>query len=159
MIAILVIAHAPLATALLQCARHVYGCDPEQCETLDIAADAEPGAQIDIARTLLASLNAREGVLVLTDLFGATPANIAARLVVPGEVEVLAGVNLPMLLRVLTYRSAGPLAALVEKAISGGTAGVIRITSTAPQDQHKSQRDANDPDSAKNEHARLHDQQ
>lgn len=141
MTGILVIAHAPLATALLQCARHVYGGELERCQTLDVAADAEPAAQIEGARALVASLASKEGVLVLTDLFGATPANIAAQLLVPGEVEVLTGVNLPMLLRVLTYRAAGPLAALVEKAISGGTAGVIRITSTAPQDQRLPQLD------------------
>ena len=162
MIGILIVAHAPLATALLQCARHVHGGDPEHCEALDIAANAEPVAQLDAARAMVAGLDAGEGVLVLTDLFGATPANIAAQLAHAGKVEVVTGISLPMLLRVLTYRAAVPLAALVEKAISGGTAGVMKIASTAQQNQRASGTGPDHPDSAtalENEHARLQDQQ
>jgi len=66
-------------------------------------------------------------VLVLTDIYGATPGNIALRLLKPGSVEGISGVNLPMLIRALTYREQG-LAALVEKALSGGTEGVVHMT-------------------------------
>lgn len=131
MIGILIVAHAPLATALWQCARHVHGGDPEQCEALDITPDAEPDAQVRAARDRVAALDAGQGVLVLTDLVGATPANISAQLAEADKVEAVTGINLPMLLRVLTYRAAVPLAALVDKAISGGTEGVMKIASTA----------------------------
>lgn len=66
------------------------------------------------------------GVLVLTDIYGATPSNVAARLLKPGHVEGIAGVNLPMLIRALTYREE-PLATVVAKALSGGTEGVTRM--------------------------------
>jgi PTS system ascorbate-specific IIA component len=71
-------------------------------------------------------LDEGNGVLVLTDMLGATPSNIAARLAAPGRVAVVAGVNLPMLVRALTYR-AQPLAVVVEKAISGGREGVLHL--------------------------------
>jgi PTS system ascorbate-specific IIA component len=66
----------------------------------------------------------------MTDLYGATPSNIAARLLQPGRVEGLAGVNLPMLIRALTYRDE-PLDKLIEKALSGGSLGVLRIPQAA----------------------------
>jgi PTS system ascorbate-specific IIA component len=63
---------------------------------------------------------------VLTDMLGATPSNIAARLAVRGKVEVVAGVSLPMLVRALTYR-AQPLGEVVDKATSGGREGVVHL--------------------------------
>jgi len=141
MIGLLVIGHAPLADALLQCARHVYKCDPEHCGqsvALDILPEADPLQVLEQARQACVTLNRGKGVLVLTDLFGATPANIAAQLVRPGQVEVLTGANLPMLLRALTYRGSLSLAQLVEKTLSGASAGVLKIASTAPQNQQLS---------------------
>ena len=72
-------------------------------------------------------LDEGDGVLVLTDIYGATPGNIALRLLQPGRVEGVSGVNLPMLIRALTYRDKG-LAVAVEKALSGGTEGVVHMT-------------------------------
>jgi PTS system mannose-specific IIA component len=66
-------------------------------------------------------------VLVLTDIYGATPSNIASRLLVPQRVEGLAGVNLPMLIRALTYREEGDLPDLLDKALSGAVEGVVRM--------------------------------
>jgi PTS system ascorbate-specific IIA component len=80
-------------------------------------------------------LNEGDGVLVLTDIYGATPGNIALRLLVPGQVEGISGVNLPMLIRALTYRDQG-LATVVEKALSGGTEGVIHMTTDTCNGQH-----------------------
>ena len=73
-------------------------------------------------------LDGGDGVLVLTDIYGATPCNIAMRLLEKGRVEGLSGVNLPMLIRALTYRNE-PLAAAVEKALSGGVEGVVHMNS------------------------------
>ncbi len=159
MIGIVVISHAPLAAALLSCARHVFGQDLERCETIDVVADAEPAALIARARTAIAAVDDGHGVLVLVDLFGATPGNIATQLASPGRVEIIAGANLPMLLRVLTYRSAEPLATLVDKALSGGASGIMKIASTPPQQQSLFPHDPNDPGGPLDAHARVQDQQ
>ncbi len=66
---------------------------------------------------------------MLTDIYGATPCNVAAKLIEPGRVEAVAGVNLPMLLRVLTYRERD-MNTLLKRAVSGGCDGVLHIEST-----------------------------
>jgi PTS system mannose-specific IIA component len=135
MIGLLVIAHAPLANALLECARHVYGPEIPHCAALDVPAKADPTAFLAEARALHAAVDRGAGVLVLTDMFGATPSNIAAQLARPSRTAVLTGVNLPMLLRTLNYRAEVLLDVLVEKACLGGTNGVMRVGPTVPQHQ------------------------
>ena len=137
MVGILLVAHQPLASALAKSVAHVYSAPP--CEAppigvLDVPPDADVNAMVERAREILAGIDHGGGVLVLTDVFGATPGNVAARLAEPGRVSVLAGVNLPMLLRAVCYRS-GVLAQLVEKALAGGTQGVMEVGSTAVQNQ------------------------
>jgi len=78
------------------------------------------------ALELVAELDEGEGVLVMSDVFGATPSNIACKLLVPGRVEGVSGVSLPMLVRALTYRNE-PLRVVVGKAISGGVEGVLQL--------------------------------
>lgn len=137
MIGLVLIAHAPLASALRDCARHVYSCDAEayaQLRVLDVAPDAELEATVRAAQALVAEVAAGGGVLVLTDAFGATPGNVAARLAESGRVAVVAGANLPMLLRALCYRSAR-LADVVDKAIAGGQQGVMQVAATPVQNQ------------------------
>ena len=133
MVGVLLIAHQPLASALASSALHVFSRDPRcgnwRLRALDVAPDAEP-AEVELqARRDLQQLDDGHGVLVLTDCLGATPANVAARLAEPGRVEVVAGANLPMLLRALCYCDAS-LDALAEKAIAGGTRGVTPIART-----------------------------
>jgi len=138
MIGILVIAHAPLASALAHSAAHVYECAPELAanglRVLDIAPGTDVPATVAQARQIVAELDYGSGVLVLTDAFGATPGNIAVQLNQPGKVAVVAGINLPMLLRVLCYRE-GTLAESAEKAVSGGTQGVLQVAATSVQNQ------------------------
>jgi len=130
MVAIVVIAHQPLASALVAAAQHVYSRDPcaasGKLAGLDVAPDAEPGAVIAQARALLQQLDQGRGVLVLTDLAGATPGNAAACLARPGQVAVVAGVNMPMLLRSLCYCESS-LDELVAKAQFGGANGVQQL--------------------------------
>jgi PTS system mannose-specific IIA component len=162
MIGLIVISHTPLAAALLSCARHVYGKEPERCEAIDVLADADTAALVERAKQALAAVDDGNGTLVLVDLFGATPGNVATELANPGRVEVVAGVNMPMLLRVLCYRGEMSLAALTEKALAGGASGIMKIASTRVADQQNQRlfpHDPNDPDDPPDDHARLQDQQ
>ncbi|MGE0798403.1 MAG: PTS sugar transporter subunit IIA [Lautropia sp.] len=115
MISVLVIAHEPLATALIHCTRHIYQRLPGQMAALDVLPDEDPEAALQAARDLTSRINDGSGVIVLTDLFGATPARVAVQLAEPRRVVVFHGVNLPMLLKTLNYRRNVSLEDLVEK--------------------------------------------
>jgi PTS system ascorbate-specific IIA component len=139
MTGIVVIAHAPLATALGECVEHVYSCEPgmtrREIRLLDVRPNQNFDETVEHARRLVREVDGGAGVLVLTDAFGATPGNVATQLAEPGRVAVVAGVNLPMLLRAVCYR-AGPLAELVAKAMAGGEQGIMQVGSgTAVQNQ------------------------
>src|SRR5688572_9118367 len=126
MVGILIITHGTLGEALIHCASHVLNKRPERLKQLGITAQDDPFNLLPQARALVKELDAGAGVLILSDMYGGSPANIAARLLVPGKVEGVAGVNLPMLIRVLNYRDR-PLATIITKAVSGGCDGVVRI--------------------------------
>ena len=126
MVGILIVAHGAFGEALIHCASHVLGKRPLRVRQVGITVHDDPDAILPQAQDLVRQLDEGDGVLVLTDMLGATPSNIAARLAAPGRVEVVAGVNLPMLVRALTYR-AQPLAAVVVKAMSGGREGVVHL--------------------------------
>jgi PTS system ascorbate-specific IIA component len=126
MIGVLIIAHGAFGEALIHCASHVLGKRPMRVRQVGITVHDDPDAMLRQAETLVRELDEGGGVLVLTDMVGATPSNIAARLAASGRVEVVAGVSLPMLIRALTYRNE-PLASVVDKAISGGLEGVVHL--------------------------------
>jgi len=128
MIGILIISHGDLGNSLIHCANHVMGEKPEHLIHLGVTIQDDPDVIILNALELLKQLDCGDGVLILSDICGATPCNIATELVNPGRVECLSGVNLSMLIRVLTYRDKS-LESLVEKALSGGKEGVMRIYS------------------------------
>ena len=132
MAGILIIAHAPLATALRECVAHIYGGLPARIGAIDVAHDCDPAEVVARAHAELERLREDNGALVLTDMFGATPANIAARLATLPDVRVLAGANLPMLVRAVCYRTT-PLDTLVDKALAGATKGIQAIAPAAPQ--------------------------
>lgn len=135
MIGILIISHGDLGDSLIHCANHVMGKKPEYLMHLGISIHDEPDVVITKALDLLKQLDNGDGVLILSDICGATPCNIANRLVNTGKVECLAGVNLSMLVRALTYRNES-LEVVVEKALTGGKEGVMRIYSR-PGDARK----------------------
>ena len=140
MTAIYIIAHAPLASALLELAGHVHGAIPDGLGALDVAPDADPDRALEQARVELQQLSGGGDALLLTDMAGATPANLAQRLLdqpQPGQqLRLLAGLNLPMLLRSLSYRERA-LAQLVELALAGGQRGLTELApasaSTPPE--------------------------
>ena len=107
MIGILLVSHEPLGTALLNCTRHIYGRLPVQLAALDVIPDEDPQGATKAAGALMSRINDGSGVLVLTDVFGATPSRIAMGLAEPFRVIVIAGVNLPMLLRIGCQSLAG----------------------------------------------------
>lgn len=76
---------------------------------------------------MLAMVNTGEGAIVLTDIYGATPSNIAMKLLSPGQVEAVSGANVPMLLRVLTYREKGDMQTVITKAVAGACDGVLHL--------------------------------
>ena len=126
MIGILIIAHGTLGESLIHCASHVLNKRPPRLRQLGITAQDDPLLLLPQARALVKELDDGSGVLIMSDMYGGSPSNIAAKLLIPGRVEGVAGVNLPMVIRALTYRD-GPLATLIVKAVSGGCEGVLRI--------------------------------
>ena len=133
MIGILIVAHAPLASALRDCALHVFPECAEGVQALDIAPNASPEESLVLAKAAMAQLNTTE-VLLLSDVFGATPSNVAQKLNDGIDTRLLAGVNLPMLLRSVCYRHE-TLDALAARAQAGGSQGIMPVCCTAPQNQ------------------------
>jgi PTS system mannose-specific IIA component len=127
MIGILIIAHGSLGESLKECAKHVIGNEPRQLAFLAVNNLDDPNELLPKAQALVEELNHGDGVLVLSDMYGATPCNIVSKLLVPGKVEGVAGANMPMIVRTMTYRHES-LMALVEKAISGGREGVVHFS-------------------------------
>ncbi|MEZ5614711.1 MAG: PTS fructose transporter subunit IIA [Rhodocyclaceae bacterium] len=124
MIGLFLITHGSLGESLVQCACHVLNKRPPQIVQLGVSGQDDPLDALPLARDMLKLVDSGEGVLLLTDIFGATPANVALKLLQPGRVEGIAGVNLPMLLRALTYRDKD-LETLVAKTVAGGRDGVM----------------------------------
>ena len=139
---ILIIAHAPLAHALRECALHVFADCGDSVAALDVQPNQPPEESLAQARILLEQLGT-DSTLVLTDVFGATPCNVAQQLNDSAQTRLVAGANLPMLLRSVCYR-AEPLDALVQRAVVGGTQGVMQVAIAAPQNQ--SRRNIHDQD-------------
>jgi len=126
MIGILIVSHGAFGESLIHSASHVLGKRPLFLRQLGVTVHDDPDAILPVAEDLIRFLDQGQGVLVLTDIYGATPSNIAVKLLRPGRVEGIAGVNLPMLIRALTYRGEA-LDAVLEKALSGATEGVLRM--------------------------------
>jgi mannose PTS system EIIA component len=126
MIGILIITHGTLGESLIHCASHVLNKRPPRLKQLGITAQDNPLLLLPQARALVKELDDGDGVLILSDIYGGSPSNMAAKLLIPGKVEGVSGVSLPMLIRALTYREKS-LQTIVTKAVSGGCEGVVRI--------------------------------
>jgi mannose PTS system EIIA component len=136
---IFIIAHAPLASALRQCVLHVFPDNPAGVIALDVLPNMPPEETLAQARIMLTQLAVPQ-VLVLADVFGATPCNVAQKLVDGVNSRLITGVNLPMLLRTVSYRNES-LDALVSRALIGATQGVMQVAITAPQNQTRKTND------------------
>jgi PTS system mannose-specific IIA component len=124
-VGLLIISHEEIGRALIQTVIQTLGSSPLPVEILSVPKECYPEVLAEHARKAAASLDHDAGVLVLTDMYGATPSNIALRLT-GAKVRIVTGLNLPMLMRVLNYSQLG-LDQLAEKAVSGGREGVFLV--------------------------------
>ena len=141
---ILIIAHAPLASAFLCCVQHVFPDNAAGVAAFDVQPHQPPEETLAEARVLLKQLGT-PCTLVLTDIFGATPCNVAQKLVDGTTTKLVTGMNLPMLLRAVCYRNE-TLDTLVVRALAGASQGVMQLTAAPapPQTQRKNDQDPND---------------
>ena len=126
MIGLFLLTHSTYGERLIQCACTVLNKRPLQIAQLGVAAQDDPLDALPLARDMLKLVDTGQGVLILTDIYGASPSNLAMKLLEPGRVEGVAGVNLPMLLRALTYRDKD-METLVTRAVAGGRDGVLNM--------------------------------
>ena len=132
MAGIVIVAHTPVASAMLGFAEHAFGVVPERVQAVDIPPYEDIKVSFDRVFEAAKKVNSGNGILVLTDVMGATPANVASKLDAPGfsaelgNVIVLTGLNLPMLMRCITHRGEG-LEELAAKALQGGQHGILRL--------------------------------
>ncbi len=134
---LIIIAHAPLASALKMAAQHCFPEAAASLQALDVHAQQTPEELEGQARIMMETArgaDARGEVLILTDVFGATPSNTVQRLADGVHAKVVTGVNLPMLWRALNYASE-PLDTLITRAVAGGVQGVMQIATSRPQNQ------------------------
>ena len=125
-VGILIISHDGIGPALLGTATLMLDSCPLQTRLLTASRDCDPDQLMEDAAEQIKNLNTGEGVLILTDLYGSTPCNIAQKLTSQKQVEVVSGLNLSMLIRVFNYPQL-TLLELSEKAVSGGQDGISRI--------------------------------
>jgi len=140
---ILIIAHAPLAHALRECALHVFADCGSSVAALDVQPNQPPEESLAQARIMLDQLGT-DTTLVLTDVFGATPCNVAQRLVDGVRSRLVTGVNLPMLLRAVSYR-AESLDSVVSRAVGGPPGGGSGVASPAAKNRTRRNRHDQDP--------------
>lgn len=126
MVGLLLLTHAPLGSAFIDAASHVFRSRPERLEAVDVFADQNVDEVRRIVRDAIVRLDDGSGVLIMTDIIGGTPSNCCPQTGDANQVAVIAGISLPMLLRAITYRQ-DQLDVVVEMALAGGQNGATRI--------------------------------
>jgi PTS system mannose-specific IIA component len=126
MVGILLLTHAPLGQAFISAATHVFRTRPERLESIDVNADQDTCEVERLAKSAIKEMDDGSGVLVITDVMGGTPSNCTLGLCGVDNVQVIAGISLPMLLRAITYRN-DTLDVVVEMALAGGQGGAVRV--------------------------------
>jgi len=124
MVSLLIITHGKIGRTLLDEATNMLGVCPVENRVIEVEPSSDTDVMLDMAYALSNELDHGDGVLVLTDMYGSTPSNIACKLQQQEHVRVIGGINLPMLIRVLNYPNLS-IDELVVKAISGGKDGVL----------------------------------
>lgn len=122
-ISVLIVAHNDIGQCILKTVRGALGTLPIPTTAMSVSFDTDPDLILDKLKTMTTRMNSGDGVLVLTDLYGSTPSNIAGQLGSLGDIEVVSGLNMPMLVRIMNYPDL-PLAEIALKAIDGGKSGI-----------------------------------
>lgn len=130
MISIILLAQEEMGRGLLNAVEHVLGNRPEYLDIQPIDYHQPQETLVQALSERIETMDQGDGVLVLADIYGSSHTNAACRLLVPGRVELVSGINLPMLVRVLNYRNLS-MDALLRKAQSGGTEGIVRAIPSA----------------------------
>ena len=125
-VGLIIITHSDIGKPMLQTACTMIDACPLQVAVLEIPLDHDTESLYLKARAELQKLETGEGVLVLTDMYGSTPSNIASRLNEDHNIRIVTGLNLPMLVRVFNYANQ-TLDELAEKAMSGGQLGIVNV--------------------------------
>jgi PTS system mannose-specific IIA component len=123
-VGLLLITHNDLGRYLLDTASGILGSCPVRTRSLNVPGSCDPDMLLENACALYRELDQGDGVLVLTDLYGSTPSNIAARLLEKFDILVISGVNVPMLMRILNYPTCS-LEEMANKALTGARDGVV----------------------------------
>jgi mannose PTS system EIIA component len=123
-VGILIVSHNQIGTELINTARQMLSCCPLPTKVLAIGSKDNPASIRRHFETELKGLDQGNGILILTDMFGSTPSNIACAVSDRDDIRIIAGLNLPMLIRVLNYPNLN-LDELEKKAISGGIEGIV----------------------------------
>mgnify|MGYP003409275518 FL=1 len=126
MVGLLLLTHAPLGSAFIEAASHVFRSKPERLEALDVIADQNVDDVRRLAREAIMRLDDGSGVLIMTDIIGGTPSNCCPQMGEANQVAIIAGISLPMLLRAITDRQ-DQLDVVVEMALAGGQNGATKI--------------------------------
>ncbi len=127
MVNLIVIAHAEIANSFITTVEHILSKRVSNLHVLAVKKTEDAESFLIKATTFIKTIAKDGEVLLLSDLFGATPTNIAQKLVEHGKVELITGLNLPMLIRAISYAKLG-LKSCIEKALDGATGGVIHIS-------------------------------
>ncbi len=140
MAGIVIVAHTPVASAMLGFIQHTFGDLPERIRAVDIPPHEDIKVSFERVLEAANAVNTGKGILILTDVMGATPANVASKLESTGhsfgftsQVIVLTGLNLPMLMRCISHRGEG-LEELAQKALAGGQHGILRLGAKVDQE-------------------------
>jgi PTS system ascorbate-specific IIA component len=121
--AILLITHEKLGSCIAQIACKLLNCEKSKPHLIEVPDKSNPDNILEQAKSLVSDIDQGGGVIILTDIYGSTPSNIAQKLV-NKNVRVITGLNLPMLIRVMNY-SEDTLDVIVDKAVSGGIDGIM----------------------------------
>ena len=126
MITLIVIAHSEIAGGLVSCVEHIVAKRVSNLHVTPVRKTEDAQHILERAEKFINQVSHDRQVLLLTDLFGATPSNIATRLVKPGKIEMITGLNMPMLLRAISYIDRD-LHTCIEKALEGARNGIIYL--------------------------------
>lgn len=127
---IVLLTHKEVGEAMMSAAENTLTHLPLECDTISVHQDTNFDRLIGTLQSIINQSENNDGVLILTDLYGSTPCNIAKRLCEIEHCEVVTGLNLAMLIRIMNYSNL-PLETLSEKACEGGKQSIRKIRKVA----------------------------